>query len=244
MAKPFEESWFYAPLNAVGDTAVLTAEESFHMQRVLRLKPGQQVIASNGKGRVFLCETSSLRPGNNAKNEEINVSALEIHVEEPAPPRLNMVLSLLQGKDLEVPVEGLCQLNVEAIHLVKTDHTQEFTGQNHDRLMERLRGKSLVALKQAKKPWLTKIHAPVSIREWQKQNSHLPLVLLHPGEDRLPEEFSGSYGVLTGPEGGFSALELEWLQSVARFRMGLGTTRIRGTHAPLFACGKLMGMGF
>ncbi|HKP95656.1 MAG TPA: RsmE family RNA methyltransferase [Fibrobacteria bacterium] len=235
--KPFSESWFHAPLQAVGDTALLPPEEAFHMRKVLRLQPGKRVTASNGAGGVFLCDTSAV------KSDGVLLTAAEAAEIHPAPPRLHMILGLLKGKDLEEPVEGLCQANLRAIHLITTDHTQEFKGQNHERLVERLRGKSLVALKQAKKAWLTEIRAPLGLREWRQRFPDMPLILLHPGQDRLPDGFSGDFGVLCGPEGGFSSGELEWLESEGCHRMGLGSTRLRGTHAPLLACGKLMGLG-
>lgn len=187
-------------------------------------------------GGVFLCRTGE-------KGQAAELTAIETRIGETVPPRLNLLLSLLKGKDLEEPVEGLCQLAVDAIHLVTTDHTQEFKGQDHHRLVERLAAKSIVALKQAKKPWLTRIHAPVSLRKWREANPEMPLVLLHPGADRLPATMEESFAILTGPEGGFSAGELEWLNTEGCHQIGLGPTRIRGTHAPLLACGKLMGLG-
>lgn len=237
MEKPFEESWFHAPLRAIGDEALLDADESHHMRKVLRIQPGRRVVASNGAGGIFLCETLS------GKADSILLIAVERMRAEAEPPRLNIALSLLKGKDTEDPVEGLCQLDVRAIHLVTSEHTQEFKGQNHDRLVERLRGKSLVALKQAKKAWLTEIHAPVPLRDWRERFAAMPLVLLHPGPDRLPERMDGKFAVLSGPEGGFSAAELDWLEAGGCHRIGLGETRIRGTHAPLIACGKLLGLG-
>jgi len=153
------------------------------------------------------------------------------------------VLSLLKGRDLEEPVEGLCQLEIHAIHLVTTDHTQEFKGQDHGKLVDRLRAKSLVGLKQAKKRWLTAIHEPVPIREFRRKHADLDLVLLDMGEDRLPERFAGAFAVVTGPEGGFSPPEIAWMTEAGCYRMSLGATRIRGTHAPMLACGKLLGKG-
>lgn len=206
------------------------------MRKVLRLQPGRRVTASNGEGSTFLCETSA------EKSDGMLLTAVEASSHDPAPPRLHLVLSLLKGKDLEEPVGGLCQLNLRAIHLITTDHTQEFKGQSHERLVERLRGKSLVALKQAKKAWLTEIHSPLGLRDWRMRFPHMPLILLQPGRDSLPEGIEEALGVICGPEGGFSQSELDWLATEARYTMGLGPTRLRGTHAPLLACGKLIGL--
>lgn len=234
---PFEETWFHLPLENVGDAAPLGRDEAFHLLKVLRVRPGRRIVVTNGRGRVFLADTAE-RGGN------LEVTAVELLAERPAP-RLHVVMGLLKGRDTEDPVEGLCQLPVAAIHLVTTDHTQAFKGQDHGRLVERLAQKSLAALKQAKKPWLTAIHAPAPIRKWREGNPG-PLVLVHPGPDRLDRSIRAGAGffLLTGPEGGFSEAELAWLAGPPPcMTLGLGETRLRGTHAPLLACGKLMGLG-
>ncbi|HLP39946.1 MAG TPA: RsmE family RNA methyltransferase [Fibrobacteria bacterium] len=236
MEGAFEETWFYAPLADTGGKALLPEEESNHLLKVLRVRPGRRIVVTNGEGGVFLCDTRPAGKG-------LEVEAVEVLRREPNPPRLHLVLGLLKGRDSEEPVEGVCQLAVAGIHLVTTDHTQEFKGQDHARLLERLRHKSLVALKQAKKSWLTEVHAPVTLREWRRSHPG-PLVVAHPGPDRLPEKGTGPLYVLVGPEGGFSGEETEWLFGAeGAFNLGLGGTRIRGTHAPLVACGKLMGLG-
>lgn len=236
MEPAFEETWFHAPIADEGGKTMLPEEESNHLLKVLRVRPGRRIVVTNGEGGVFLCDT---RPA----GRDLEVEAVDVLRREPEPPRLHLVLGLLKGRDSEEPVEGVCQLAVAAIHLVTTDHTQEFKGQDHARLVERMRHKSLVALKQAKKAWLTTVHAPVPLRDWRRAHPG-PLVVAHPGPDRLPEPGAEPLYLLVGPEGGFSGEETEWLFARERaFNLGLGGTRIRGTHAPLVACGKLMGLG-
>lgn len=235
-SSPFDETWFHAPLRALGDKAVLDDDEARHLRKVLRVPAGTPVTATNGEGRVFRCATRDA-------GGEVEIEALELLLENPEPPRLHAVLCLLKGKDTEEPVEGLCQLDLAAVHLVTSDHTQEFKGQDHTRLVQRLEQKSLVALKQAKKAWLTAIHPPMPLRTWAESHPGT-LVLLHPGPDTVADDGSGPLHLLTGPEGGFSPAELEWLRALPGCgNLGLGSTRIRATHAPLLACGKLMGLG-
>jgi 16S rRNA (uracil1498-N3)-methyltransferase len=232
----FEETWFFVPGLSQETPALLPDDEAEHMRKVLRLKPGRRIVAGDGAGHVFLCDTRAA----GASVEAVVVEA------RPAlePPRLSLALALLKGRDLEEPVEGLCQLPVKAIHLLLTDHTQSFKGQDHARLLERLRSKSLAGLKQAKKAWLTAIHPPMPLRAWREGNRNETLVLVHPGADRIPAAAPPAFTLLTGPEGGFSPPELAWLHSEGCGNLGLGGTRIRGTHAPLLACGKLMGLGW
>lgn len=234
----FEETWFYAPLRNVGDRARLADEEASHLRKVLRIKTGTNVLVSNGQGQVFECETFD---GAGA----VEVLAVALHRLEPQPPQLNLVLGLLKGRDLEEPVEAVCQLPVQSIHLVTTDFSQEFRHQEYGRLMERLRQKSLAGLKQAKKTWLTTVHPPVPLREWGKAHEGGTLVLAHPGPDQLPSKPEGDFYLLIGPEGGFSPDELGWLLNGKKCHtLGLGDTRIRAVTAPLLACGKLMGLGW
>lgn len=236
MEKTFDETWFYAPLNAVRDKVLLSTDEAHHFQRVLRLNAGIQIIVTNGQGSVFICKTRD-------KEKNIEIEAVEAKVLASPQPRLNMVLSLLKNRDIEDPVEGLCQLNIATIHLVTTDHSQDFKGQDHSRVLERLRQKSLVAIKQAKKAWLTAINPPIPLKKWRGENPG-PIILVHPGPDKLVHQGNGKFYLLSGPEGGFSTEELEWLCGPEQAdTLGLGDTRIRGTHAPLFACGKLLGLG-
>jgi len=236
VAEPFSESWFFAPdLKSPGDRFRLPDEEAHHFRKVLRLRAGGSVIAGNGRGIAFVCSTSE-------SGGRVELEALEPLASMRAQPRIRMILSLLKGRDLEEPVDALCQLEVARISIVITDRSQEFKGQDHSRLVERLRAKAIVGLKQAKKPWLTAIEEPQSLEGWRERNPDVDLVTLHPGEDRLPPAIAHGMALLCGPEGGLSDRELAWLDSQGGYRMGLGPTRIRAVHAPILAYGKLLGL--
>lgn len=235
MAEVFSESWFYAPdLKVPGNRFRLPEEEAHHLRKVLRLRIGTPVIAGNGSGLAFSCATREAGSG-------VELEAIAPVGPPQEQPRINLVLSLLKGRDLEEPVDALCQLEIARVSIVITDRSQEFKGQDHSRLVERLRAKAIVGLKQSKKPWLTVIEEPQSLESWREKNRASNLVTLHPGEDRLPPVGS-EIALLCGPEGGLSDRELGWLESQGGYRMGLGPTRIRAVHAPILAFGKLLGL--
>ena len=237
MAEPFSESWFYAPgLLSPGDAFALPDDESHHLRKVLRIRVGQSVIAGNGRGSVFACATREAGNG-------VELVAESLLDRSAGPPRVEMVLGLLKGRDLEEPVEALAQLEIRRIHVALTEHTQEFKGQDHSRLMERLRAKCLAGLKQAKKAWLTEIAGPAPLRAWREAHRDLPLVVAAPGGDRGLPAPGSAFAVAIGPEGGFSEAEAQAFASEGCGRLSLGPTRIRGMHAPVLAAGKLMGLG-
>jgi 16S rRNA (uracil1498-N3)-methyltransferase len=233
MEKRFEETWFYAPAENAGESLALPPEEAHHALRVLRLKPGAEMVVANGAGSVFLARLAS---------EGGRIEILERLQHEPNPPGISLALGMLKGRDAELPVEGACEFPLTEVFLLLTDHSSEFKGQDFERLMERLRQKSLAALKQAKKTWLTRIHPPQDLRAWREAHRGVPLALAHPGEDALPSPLPSSMHVLIGPEGGFSKAELDSLLAQENcYRLSLGPTRLRAIHAPVAALGNLMG---
>lgn len=236
----FDETWFYAPVPEGAGSAVLPEDELHHALKVLRLRAGAEVVVTNGEGSVYRAtlrdEKGSLDLGGRIQHE-------------PLPPGIGVGLPLLKGRDTEQPAEAVCEFNVRDLFLLKTDHCETFKGQDHSRLVERLRQKSLTALKQAKKAWLTRIHPPQDLRAWRADHADTPLVVAHPGESTVPTPLPASLHLLTGPEGGFSEGELEWLwgddsgggaPSGPVFRLGLGETRLRAIHAPVAGIAALV----
>jgi 16S rRNA (uracil1498-N3)-methyltransferase len=233
MDKLFDETWFYAPVERAGEIAVLPPEESHHALDVLRLKPETRLIVSNGMGSAFLARLLS---------GDGRIEVMDRVRYEPEPPGFSLGLGLLKGRDAELPVEAACEFPLEQVFLLQTDHSSEFKGQEFDRLVERLKRKSLTALKQARKTWLTRIHPPQELRMWRERYRNVPLALAHPGQDTMPSPLPEALHILVGPEGGFSKGELEYLLGQENcHRLSLGPTRLRAVHAPVAALGNLMG---
>jgi 16S rRNA (uracil1498-N3)-methyltransferase len=229
----FDETWFHAPLAgdlAAGAVARLPEDEAHHAVRVLRLRPGAEIAVTNGEGAVY---RAFLR------DEKGALEIVERVLHETAPG-LGVALPLLKGRDTEQPAEAICEFAVRDLFLLKTEHCEVFKGQDFTKLVERLRQKSLTALKQAKKSWLTRIHPPQDLRAWREANRSVPLAVAHPGEDTVPLPLPPALHVLTGPEGGLSRAELEDLFAQDNVhRLSLGPTRLRAIHAPVAALGRL-----
>ncbi len=233
MLSRFEETWFYAPLLDATETMALSETEAQHAIKVLRLPSGTEIIVTNGLGSVFLSKLV-----HNSKTA--HVTPLERIEYQPETSGLGLALCMLRGRDLEIPAEGVCEFPLGDLFLIQSDKSSEFKDQN-DRLVEKLRQKSLVALKQAKKAWLTRIHPPKALRKWRENYRSIPLAVAHPGETSLPTAIPENLHVLIGPEGGFSPAEIDFLfQEEKAFRLSLGPTRLRAIHAPLVAMGYLI----
>lgn len=226
----FDETWFYAPV-ADGALAAQLPDDEAHHARVLRLKPGAAIVVTTGEGSVY---RAVLRDEKGA----LEIGERVIH--EPMPPGISVGLPLLKGRDTEQPGEAICEFAVRELFLLNLDHCETFKGQDHSKLVERLRAKSLVALKQAKKAWLTRIHAPQTLQDWRAAHASTPLVVAHPGTTTVPTPRPPELHLLTGPEGGFSDAELSLLfETLKAYTLSLGDTRLRAIHAPVAGLGAL-----
>jgi RsmE family RNA methyltransferase len=186
---------------------------------------------TNGEGSVY---RALLR------DEKGAIEILERAVFESEPPGLGVGLPLLKGRDTEQPAEAVCEFAVRDLFLLKAEHSETFRGQDFSKLVERLQQKSVTALKQAKKAWLTRVHAPQDLRAWREVHRATPLAVAHPGEDTVPSPLPPSLHLLSGPEGGLSPAELEYLLAQENVhRLSLGPTRLRAIHAPVAALGRL-----
>ncbi len=235
MSPLFDETWFYAPAEQAGASLPLPADEAHHALRVLRLRSGAGIVVTNGAGAVFHARFE-------VRGQGTMIHVLDCVRREPRPPGWSLALGLLPGREAEEPVAAACEFALSDVYLLHTDHSGDFPRQNFDKLLARLRQKSLVALKQAKKPWLTRIHAPEALRVWRERHRGTALVVAHPGETTVPNKLPSELHLLTGPAGGFSPEEVEYLFAQENVsRLDLGPTRLRAEHAPLAALGNLWG---
>ena len=101
-----------------------------------------------------------------------------------------------------------------------------------------MEAKSLAALKQSRKAWLSEIKAPVYLNEFLENFRGNLIVCDKNGEERFqfPKKETA---ILTGPEGGFSPQELELMKNKNAFFLSLGATRLRAVSAPIFALGRI-----
>jgi 16S rRNA (uracil1498-N3)-methyltransferase len=160
-------------------------------------------------------------------------------------PRLHLALGCLDDADMESVVFHCAPTNLASITFLRTERSLEPRKSNLERAMRRCRAKSLVALKQAKKPWLTEIVGPVFLEEWLKSVTYKLIVCNITNElHNLKINDEEDYCLLTGPEGGFSGRELELFGVRGAHFLSLGSTRLRAVSAPLYGLGALSTLFF
>lgn len=237
------DSRFYCPLISVGNIE-LNETESSHAVRVCRAAVGDTLQLCDGKGHYADAEIVTADP----KACIVRVDTVE---NAPMPrPLLNIAIGCLKDDALEEVVFHAAQAEVDSITFLRTDFSQEPKNSDLHKLVRRSELKSLVSLKQSKKPWLTQIKGPIEFDKWLGDYSGNLVLCDIDGESSLPtvtaRMASGDtkpVTLLIGPEGGFSPREIELAK---KFQAGktellkLGNTRLRARTAAIVALGKLL----
>ena len=242
------DSRFYCPLISVG-TIILDENESSHAVRVCRAVNGEILQLCDGLGHYA-----------DATITKADAKACEVRVDtvEDAPlkrPRLNLGIACLKDDALEEVVFHAAQTETDSIIFLRTDYSQEPKNSDLKKTVRRAELKSLVSLKQSKKPWMTRIEGPIEFDKWLKDYQGDLILCDIDGERQLDlegnadgncsagERTATPVTLLVGPEGGFSPREIE---AIKTFRNGkvhllnLGNTRLRARTAAIIALGKVL----
>lgn len=207
----------------------LDEPDRHHLERVLRLRPGEEVTASDGSGGWRRC-----RFGAGGALEPVSPIEVEIRPE----PRITVGFALTKGDRPGWTVQKLVEVGVDRIVPIITGHTVlRWDAEKAARQAERLRAVARAAAMQSRRVWL-----PV-VEEVQP----FAAVAMRPAGVALAQMGGSPPGldhptVLVGPEGGWDETEL----ASELPHVTLGPTVLRAetaaTAAGLLLCGLRAGV--
>ncbi|MBR6378401.1 MAG: 16S rRNA (uracil(1498)-N(3))-methyltransferase [Fibrobacter sp.] len=247
------DSRFYCPLIQNG-IVTLDENESSHAVKVCRATQGDLLELCDGQGHFAVGTIVTADP----KACQVEISKVE--TPKPSRPLLNLAIACLKDDALEDVVFHAAQTEIASITFLRTDYSQEPKNSDLHKLVRRSELKSLVSLKQSKKPWLTEICGPVEFKEWLKGYRGDLILCDVDGEKTAPEEVIDKLAgnpagdktrgetptpvtLLVGPEGGFSPDEIRMTKEFSggkSYALNLGNTRLRARTAAIVALGKLL----
>ena len=229
------DSRFYCPQIGVG-TFMLDENESSHAVRVCRATAGDTLELCDGLGHFADATIVKADP----KACEVRIDKFD--TVSTGRPKLNLAIACLKDDALEEVVFHAAQTEIDTIYFLRTDFSQEPKNSDLHKLVRRAELKSLVSLKQSKKPWLTRIEGPIEFDRWlDTYEGDLVLCDIN-GEKSVPVLEQGTT-LLVGPEGGFSDKEISRIKSYQRGKItliNLGNTRLRARTAAIIALGKFV----
>jgi 16S rRNA (uracil1498-N3)-methyltransferase len=217
---------------------VLDAESAHHLLDVLRLRPGELVVASDGRGSWVPCRvTSGPGRGEGRHRDPAAILAVDgaLTVTAELQPALTVAFAPVKGDRPEWVVQKLTELGVDRIVPITTRRSVvRWDGDRAARSVERLARVAREAASQCRRTRLPEIGPVSSVAELAGSAAVQPS-LAHPGGE--PPSLDHPV-IAIGPEGGWDADELAGdLPTV-----GLGPTVLRAETAAIVAGTLLCGL--
>jgi len=206
-------------------------EESKHLIRVLRNKAGDNIEITNGKGCRFTGELMN----SDDKKCQIRIIKAEI-VDNHRPYYLHLAIAPTKMNDrMEWFVEKATEIGVDEITPLICDRSER-----KEIRKERMEKVAISAMKQSLKFSLPKINEAVTFGNFVKNIPDGTRLIAHCEERNKTElsklEKKEKYTVLIGPEGDFSASEIDLALKNQFIPLSLGMSRLRTETAGVFIC--------
>jgi 16S rRNA (uracil1498-N3)-methyltransferase len=221
---------------APGAAVELAPEQAHHLRTVLRLGSGDGVAAFNATDGEWLCNIIEIA------RDRGRLAVGHLIRPAEADPDLWLLFAPIKRARLDWLVEKATELGVSALLPVWTRRTQV------ERLnLERLRAHAVAAAEQSERLSVPELHPPRALGEViESWPSDRRLVLCDEtgGGEPIAAVTArlgpGPTAVLTGPEGGFAEMELDYLGKFSFVsRAGLGPRVLRADTAALAALAVL-----
>lgn len=222
-----------------GELASLAGPEGHHAAAVQRLRVGEQVLLSDGRGTTARATVTG-----------VGRSTLELRLGErrfqpPGSPRLVVVQGIGKGDRSELAVQAMTEVGVdEVVPWAATRSVVRWQGERGEKAWRRWGVIAREAAKQSRRAWLPTVAAPVTGAQVAARLAAAGggLVLHEEATEPLsaaPLPDSGELLVVVGPEGGVSATEVAEFTAAGARPVRLGETVLRTSTAGVAALAVL-----
>ena len=215
-------------------TQFLSEETSGHCIRVLRMKAGEKLQLTDGKGNLY---TATII---NADKKNCKVKTEVISCEPLPASHVAIAVSLLKNPTrLEWFMEKATEIGVKEIIPLICAHTEK-----ENFRFERMHNILVSAMLQSRQTWLPELHHPKKFDAIINDGFDGLKLIAHCTEDekRSLKDVANqnrSKLILIGPEGDFSKTEIESALKNNFIPVSLGNTRLRTETAAIVAAALL-----
>jgi 16S rRNA (uracil1498-N3)-methyltransferase len=222
------------------DRIALSGDEGRHAAVVKRIRPGERIILTDGRGSAAECSVESV-----SKSELL--ASVQSRTTEPAPePRLIVVQAIPKGDHAERAVDLITEVGADlVVPWAASRNIVTWTGDREAKAVARWRATAHAAAKQSRRLWFPEVsgvhtteHVAALVSE-----AALALVLDESAEvsiARIDIPADGDIVLVVGPEGGITPDELEALRTAGARAALLGPTVLRSSTAGVVAAAAVL----
>ncbi|MFD7705865.1 16S rRNA (uracil(1498)-N(3))-methyltransferase [Streptomyces sp. NPDC059785] len=228
-----------------GGRYVLDGPEGRHAVSVKRLRPGEDVILTDGAGRWADCVVTD------TEGKDRLIVHMDSVAEEPAEaPRITVVQALPKGDRGELAVETMTETGVDAIvPWAASRCITQWKGERGQKALAKWRATAREAGKQSRRVRFPEVADAMTTKNVAALLARAELaVVLHEDRDvgsqalatvELPD--AGEIVLVVGPEGGVSPEELAQFTGAGATACRLGRSVLRTSTAGTAAAALLLG---
>lgn len=232
---------FFIDKNSIDDeNIIITGDDVKHIGKVLRLKIGDIISASDAEGFQYICSISSI------DRERVVCHIMEKRMNESEPPvRVDLYQGLPKGPKMDLIVQKCVEIGINSITPVETERTV-VDAENRRGLQNRVVRWQRISEEAAKQSGRGRIPVIKNIKTFSEVLMGLQGydIMLIPYEKEsktgLKQLLRGNnnarnLSVFIGPEGGFSEDEISMAREKGIVPVTLGP-RILRTETAGFTC--------
>lgn len=227
--------YFLAPDSWQSETLALTGDEARHCARVMRAQVGDKIEVFDGAGRSAVCTILSVQ--RDLISAEVEQESTTLTPSQP----VTLCQSIPKGGNMELIIQKSVELGVNAIQPLITARTVA-RPDSLPKKREKWQRIALEACKQCGQNHLPEIAEPVSFSNWinELEIFDSPLIAaldesaVHLKKQLENAPFSGSIGLLIGPEGDFTPEEYEQAYDAGFHPISFGNIVMRVETATLY----------
>lgn len=207
----------------------LSEETSKHVVQVLRMKKGEQVQLTDGKGKIITAEIIH----DHKKNTEVKV--LTTSYIPLRTSHITIAISIIKNNTrFEWFLEKATEIGVSAIIPLLCERTEKQSFR-HDRMNNIL----ISAMLQSQQGWLPLLSEPVKFKDVlqssTQQNKYIAHCIVDDKKQLDNKSIDQSSIILIGPEGDFTKNEIDMAVANNFIPVTLGATRLRTETAGIVA---------
>ena len=237
---------FFVEKEQIGEKTIrIIGSDVNHIRNVLRMKPGEEILISDGEKKEYHCEIKTLDPE--------YVEALIMFVKEEGlelPSKVYLFQGLPKNDKMELIIQKAVELGVYAVVPVATKRAVvKLDDKKEAKKLVRWQSISESAAKQAKRLIIPEVMPVMSFKEAVafSQTMDVRLIPYELAENMaytrqvLSQIKPGqSIGILIGPEGGFAEEEVELALNSGMETITLGKRILRTETAGMTVLSILM----
>ena len=223
----------------------ITGSDAVHMNRVLRMKPGEKIRVSTQSGVSMICVLTSL------SDEEVQAKVTDAKVRQTElDGRILLFQALPKGDRLETVVEKAVELGASDIYPVAMEHCiTKWEESKRAKKQQRFQAIAQAAAMQSKRSRIPDFHElvtfPKALEIAQKECDIRILPYENARGMVATKELlakikkDSDVAIFIGPEGGFSDKEIEMAKGTCEL-VSLGERILRTDTAGILSVGMVM----